>query len=482
MPEIKLGELLKNHMQSIMSKFSRFTGKFSSLQHPKLSKKIINKKRFVLSISTALLFVLISSYIYVSGIAYSVQVNGVEVGKVKNISIAANAQKSLEEEYKSIANANIKLTAEITTSKTRGRGKEIMDEAQLLEAFKNVINYNIETFSIYADGSVIAILKSKEEAEEVLSAVKEHYLAGVDTAKLKEVSFAENIEVKQEYNDLNKVMQKDEVVSFVIKGTNEERTHKVVSGESFWSISRKYNMNTDDLIKANPTVNPNKLQIDQVLSLIIPKPLISVKTVETVTYTDKILFEQKIEFSDSLYADQTSIKVKGVPGEKEVIADIVKVNGLETERTILSEKVIKEPKEQILIKGTKPIPPKKGTGTFSMPTRGRLTSKFGKRWGRMHEGIDLAAPVGTAVKAADGGTVKWVGTKGGYGKLIIIDHGAGFVSYYGHLSKYNVSVGDKVYKGQKIGAVGNTGRSTGPHLHFEIRKNGVPVNPLKYLK
>ncbi|MGE5678413.1 MAG: M23 family metallopeptidase, partial [Pseudomonadota bacterium] len=70
----------------------------------------------------------------------------------------------------------------------------------------------------------------------------------------------------------------------------------------------------------------------------------------------------------------------------------------------------------------------------------------------------------------------------GYGKLIKIDHGGNFISYYGHLSKYNVKVGQKVYKGQKIGAVGSTGNSTGPHLHFEIRKSGVPQNPLKYLK
>jgi len=182
-----------------------------------------------------------------------------------------------------------------------------------------------------------------------------------------------------------------------------------------------------------------------------------------------------------MYKDESKIKVKGVYGEKEVTADVEKVNGIETNRTVLKEKVIKEPKTQVVVKGTKDPPPKKGTGTFSYPTRGTISSRFGARWGRTHTGIDIAAAYGTDVKAADGGVVIWVGTDGSYGKLIKIDHGGNYVTYYGHLSKYYVNKGDKVYKGQKIGAVGNTGNSTGPHLHFEIRKNGVPINPLSKL-
>ena len=268
---------------------------------------------------------------------------------------------------------------------------------------------------------------------------------------------------------------------FIIDGTNEVKTHKVASGETFWSISRKYDITVEELEKANPEANSARIQIGQELSLIVPKSLIGVKTVEEATYIDKIQFDQKLEFSDSLYKDQTSIRVKGVYGEKEVSAIITKVNGLETDREIIKEKVIKKPKEQILVKGTKEPPPKKGTGVFATPTRGSISSRFGMRRGRHHDGLDIAAPLGTPVKAADGGDVIFVGTSGTYGKLIKIDHGAGFQTWYGHLSAYSVKVGDKVYKGQIIGAVGNTGRSTGPHLHFEIRKNGVPKNPSSYL-
>ncbi len=482
MPEIKLREMYKDCVNGLKNIFPKLKDKFSGFSSPKFAKKIVNKKRFLFSVSAVTIVIIFSIYIYFSGIAYAVKVNGVEIGKVRDKKIIGTAQKKLEEFYQQAAQTNIMLTAEVTADKSRASRKEVINETQLLEAFKKQINFTVETHSIYADGGVIAVLKTKEDADNVLEAVKQYFLKGTDATKMKEITFAEAVEVKQEYNDINKIMILDEVIDFVIKGTTEERTHKVQSGDSFWSISKKYNMSMDDLTRANPTVNPSKLKIDLVLNLVIPKPLISVKTVETLTYTAQIPYEQKVEFSDSLYKDQTNVKVKGEYGEKEVVADVTKINGIEESRAVLSEKEIKAPKPQILVKGTKAVPPKKGTGTFAYPTRGRLSSKFGQRWGRSHTGIDLAAPIGTAVNAADGGVITWVGTKGAYGKLIIVDHGGGFTSYYGHLSKYNVKVGDKVHKGQKIGAVGNTGRSTGPHLHFEIRKNGVPQNPLNYLK
>ena len=116
-----------------------------------------------------------------------------------------------------------------------------------------------------------------------------------------------------------------------------------------------------------------------------------------------------------------------------------------------------------------------------MPTRGSISSRYGSRWGRMHWGLDIACRTGTPIKAADGGTVKSAGYNGAYGYMIEVNHGNGYVTRYAHCSKIYVKSGDKVYKGQTIGAVGSTGRSTGPHLHFEVLKNGVHQNPAKYL-
>ena len=115
------------------------------------------------------------------------------------------------------------------------------------------------------------------------------------------------------------------------------------------------------------------------------------------------------------------------------------------------------------------------------PVNAPVTSPFGWRWGRMHEGIDLGAPYGTPIAAAAAGMVIYAGWLGGYGNLTVIDHGGGLATAYGHQSRIAVSAGESVAQGQIIGYVGSTGHSTGPHLHFEVRVNGEPVDPLGYL-
>ncbi|HET6414393.1 MAG TPA: M23 family metallopeptidase [Anaeromyxobacter sp.] len=121
------------------------------------------------------------------------------------------------------------------------------------------------------------------------------------------------------------------------------------------------------------------------------------------------------------------------------------------------------------------------------PTRGWVTSEFGTRIDpytaerRMHEGLDIATPIGQPIYSPSDGTVVYIGTEDGYGKVLVIDHGYGVKTRYGHLSEILVHLGDRVGRGDKVALVGNTGRSTGPHLHYEVRVNGVPENPRKFI-
>jgi murein DD-endopeptidase MepM/ murein hydrolase activator NlpD len=120
-------------------------------------------------------------------------------------------------------------------------------------------------------------------------------------------------------------------------------------------------------------------------------------------------------------------------------------------------------------------------GDYVRPGTGRMTSGYGRRWGRLHAGIDLAAGTGSPIRAVAGGTVIAAGNEGGYGNCVRIQHADGSVSLYGHMSSLMVRKGAKVGAGDQIGREGNTGQSTGPHLHFEIRINDVPINPVPWL-
>jgi murein DD-endopeptidase MepM/ murein hydrolase activator NlpD len=127
-----------------------------------------------------------------------------------------------------------------------------------------------------------------------------------------------------------------------------------------------------------------------------------------------------------------------------------------------------------------------GTGApsaagFIWPVNGTVVSGYGMRWGRLHEGIDISAASGTPIWAAAAGTVIYAGWLGGYGNLVVVDHGNGLATAYAHASAILVSVGQSVARGETVALVGSTGNSSGPHLHFEVRVNGVAVDPLLYL-
>ena len=126
-------------------------------------------------------------------------------------------------------------------------------------------------------------------------------------------------------------------------------------------------------------------------------------------------------------------------------------------------------------------PIKRGSGQLIWPANGPISSGFGQRWGRLHAGVDIPLPIGTPLRAADGGRVAIAGAVGGYGNYTCIQHGGSLSTCYGHQDSIGVSVGQNVSQGQVIGRSGNTGHSTGPHLHFEVRVNGSPVDPMGYL-
>ena len=194
-----------------------------------------------------------------------------------------------------------------------------------------------------------------------------------------------------------------------------------------------------------------------------------------------------MEYVDNpnLYEGTTRLKSAGQDGVEQVEARVTQINGVETQREEVSRTVVQQATTTYMYQGTKEKPSTASTGTFAWPLRGTITSRFGYRsiFGgtSYHSGLDIAAPYGTQISAADGGTVTFVGWRGSYGQTVIITHDNGMVTYYAHCSSLLVNTGDRVYQGQAIARVGMTGTATGYHCHFEVRVNGHSVDPEAYL-
>ena len=252
------------------------------------------------------------------------------------------------------------------------------------------------------------------------------------------------------------------------RARTEVITYTVQTNDNMWSIAQSFGLQVETLLWANPSVeqNPDLLSVDQVLN---------VPPVDGVYYT--------VKRGDTL--------AKLAKTYKTTVAKVTGLasNGLREPYTLVAGQKV------MLVGGQKPAPPAaviypltrvasapkgapKGSGRFAWPTRGRLSCPFG----RGHTGIDSANRIGMPVLAADDGYVVLAGRDTyGYGIQIVIDHGNGFWTRYAHLSKLYVTAGDIVKKNQKIADMGDTGHSTGPHLHFEVIKDKTQRNPLSYL-
>ena len=295
---------------------------------------------------------------------------------------------------------------------------------------------------------------------------------------LKQLEFTDRVELVEAYVDEDEITPTAEAIDLVTKDTEKNQVYEVQAGDTLSVIANSHGLYVKEVLALNEGLTESTtLQIGDEIIITVPEPELLVTTVEESTYEEDYYAEVQYIENDDWYTTDTVVRQEPVAGHHEVTALITRKNGKEEEREIIAETVMEEPVPKIVERGTK-IPP-----TYIKPlSGGRFTSGYKWRWGRMHKGVDWACPVGTAIMASCGGTVVQAGWMGGYGYCITLKHPDGRQTRYGHLSKILVSVGQSVKQGQKIALSGNTGRSTGPHVHFEILINGSQVNPLKYLE
>ncbi len=336
---------------------------------------------------------------------------------------------------------------------------------------------------IMINGEEIAALKDYNTAENVINVIVESYLTERGGSKIVDHKIQEDIEIVIKPVPPEDIITRDIALNLLSTGYTERQVHVVQRGDSLWSIGNQNGMSVSEVKECNPQLTSNILLIGQEIAIEPLIPYVHVETYEKQTTIEYIPFSTSYTEDNSMYTWESRTVTAGVRGRNEVVYDIVRVNGVEQARKKVSTERLSDPVTRVIARGTK-TPVATGTGTFIWPVDGggRITSPFGNRRGGFHYGVDIACSVGTRIFAADDGVVTTSAYHRGYGYYIVIDHGNGFSTLYAHNSRLLKSVGAKVSKGDVIAYSGNTGNSTGPHLHFEIRLNGSHQNPMNYFR
>ena len=299
-----------------------------------------------------------------------------------------------------------------------------------------------------------------------------------------DLSLADEVEVVEAYLMDSEITPLTEAVDEVTKDQEKETIYEVQSGDTLSQIAEANNLTMEDLIDMNEAIeNENStIRVGDEIIVTVPEPELSVNRTEEAYYEES--YDAPVQYidNDEWYTTDMVTLQEPSAGFRKVIADVSFKNNKEVSREIVKEEIVLESVPKIVERGTK-IPP-----TYIKPVSGgRLSSGFGPRKAptrgasTYHKGVDWSLPIGTAVMASSSGTVAKAGWGSGYGYVVYINHADGRQTRYGHLSKVLVKPGEYVQQGEKIALSGNTGRSTGPHLHFEILIGGSQVDPIKQL-
>ena len=371
-------------------------------------------------------------------------------------------------------------TAELAVETGVYPRRELLSHDEFQEELGDALGQVEYAYVLYVDGEKIVATTRSGALEDLLEQLKLSY----ETADTVNAYFVEDVEIRQEYVESSYVMNLGYIAEKLNETKEGEVTYTVTAGDSYYSIAADYDMSMEDLMKLNEGYDPKILRVGDVLTISNAVPYLTVVNVERQRYVQDVAYQ--VEYTDdaSMYQGEYKTTSPGVYGKADITANVTYINGEETEREVVASVTLSQPVTEQQLRGTKVRPTWYPTGSFSWPCNGVLTSRFGYRsllGSTYHSGIDIGNSYGTSIYASDGGTVTYSGWMSGYGYLIIIDHGNGYQTYYGHNSSLVAAKGEKVHKGQLIARMGSTGRSTGNHCHFGIKLNGTFVNPLNYL-
>lgn len=454
--------------------------RFRKAKQLNLQNGLSKGKRIVILVAT-IVAIMIGVILVTRPNAYEVKVGEEVLGIVKGEQVPKESLDvviaSLKDKYK----AEVRVVNEPVVNPVHVSRKKLVTPDYLITQIKQRVKCEIQMIEFVVDGQSKGVFKNKEEVDKLIQKIIDKYIPQ-DIKEIKTAKLDANVDYKNIYVTEDQLSDPEKVYEELTKTKEEGKLYTLVSGDNLWAIAEKNDMKIDEIIAINPGITEQTvLQIGQELNVKIDKPEVSVRIIEEFKKEEEFMPEPIVTEDADKYVTYRKQVTPGKKGKKEVTVNNIYIDGLLQETINKEIDIIDKGESERIVVGIKQLPAKAATGKFKSPASGRVTSPFGPRWGKKHQGIDIANSYGTAIYASDGGTVKSAGSQGAYGKLVIIDHGNGFETYYGHASKVLVQVGQKVGKGEKIALMGSTGRSTGNHVHFEIRKDGVPQNPANYI-
>ena len=443
---------------------------------------------YILPLCMLAVFVTVWNRTMAQPYALAVQVNGQTVGYVANEEVFNLAKEDVMQRINYAGSDKTELTIEPTY--TISVTHKTMDESETANAILQSASDQIsEGTALYLDGELTAVCSDGTALQSYLSSLLEPYEdpedPNVTVGFNKEVTLENGIYFNESFQ------QENDVESMLSGVQQQEKIYTVQTGDTLWSIAQKNDLTFRELCELNTNfkgaalTETSNIQAGDELIVTKQEATLEVRITKIETWQEEIPYASETTKSKEYNVGTKKTTQAGENGIRSVTAQrVYDTNGTQLSQQILSTEVIKEPVTEKIVVGTKKVTTSTsyitGRGQFIWPVPGYRNCS---RWyGGSHKGVDICAAAGTPIYASAGGTVtkagyNKAGAGTGYGYSIIINHGNGYTTVYAHCLSLAVHAGQTVKQGQLIGHVGSTGRSSGNHCHFEIRRNGSYVAP-----
>lgn len=427
---------------------------------------------------------------YALSLNYGVRltVNGKLVGYVENEQVFYDADKILKERINYLgSDENIKISPEFSIELLESNN--LLTKYQVADKILEYSDVKVEyAYGFYLNGTFMGAVSDNTEVSITLDAILEKYRTLYPNA---EISFKDNLEYTTGGLYLSgSIIDSNWLISQLTSVKSKAGYYIVEEGDSHSLLCDKLGLSMAQLELLNPGFKNATLNAGDKIKTRDEIPFLSVNVTVTENYNKEIPFDTEYYSESSLYSGVSRVTTEGVNGVTNLTAKVTYVNNIETNRSVISSRIVSTPVTERIAQGSKPTPETyspedAGYGKFIWPTDGGYVSEYTHWDGGYagHLGLDIVAYYGAPIYAGASGTVTHAGEDyWGYGKYVIIDHGNGYQTVYAHCSALYVTVGQKVTQGEFIAALGSTGMVTGPHVHFEVRQGSTKLNPVNYLE